>query len=106
MKAGFFNFFKSFTAFSGSDRIRTGHSYSAANLFPFDENHELFLPRKHDLLKLSYLEFKDLLSLPEKWFNQLHSKDKYLNYPVVLWDFLFKAGASQVHPHCKLFIFF
>lgn len=95
------NFVSRFTAYSGTSRIKTIYSYSAANLFPFDENHELFLPRKHDLLSLNFSEFKDLLKLPEKWFNQMHSKNRDLNYPVVLWDFLYKAGASQVHPHCN-----
>lgn len=61
----------------------------------------MFLPFKHSLLDLSYIEFKDLLYAPFNWFQRVNSIDQNLKYPTVTWDFLYSGGASQVHPHCK-----
>jgi hypothetical protein len=37
--------------------------------------------------------------LPLEWFARKHKQNPRLKYPVLLWDFLYKAGASQIHPH-------
>jgi len=73
-------------------------------LFPFDEYHEMFFSRKHDLLQMTYKEFKDFLYLPTQWFSKVQEKDADYKYPAILWDFLVKAGASQIHPHSMLFL--
>jgi hypothetical protein len=91
--------FSRLTAFSQAGRIETNHSFSSANLFPFDEFHELFLPKKHNLFELDYKEFKDLMYLPLEWFARTRKQNPGLKYPVIMWDFLYKAGASQIHPH-------
>ena len=84
-------------------RLKSRHSYMAANLFPFDSPHEMAISRKHDLLTLSFEEFKDLLTLPTKWYQTIYEKNETLKYPVLLWDFMQKGGASQIHPHCISF---
>ena len=93
--------YKTSTAYSRVGRLTSQHSYSAANFFPFDEYHELFMSRKHDLSELTFDEFKDLLGLPAQWFAKVHALNATLKYPVVMWDYLDKGGASQMHPHCK-----
>lgn len=87
------------TAYSSIGRLKTQYSYTASNLFPFDSPHELLLPRKHDLLELTYEEFNDMFKLSTKYFEKVYQSDKTLKYPTLLWDFLYKGGASQTHPH-------
>ena len=43
-----------------------------------------------------------MFKLSTKWFQTVYNKDQTLKYPVLLWDFLYKGGASQTHPHCNL----
>lgn len=57
------------------------------------------MPYKHDLTKMTYEEFKDLLTLPLQWFDKALTQNSTLKYPTLMWDFLLKAGASQIHPH-------
>jgi galactose-1-phosphate uridylyltransferase len=64
----------------------------------------MFFSRKHDLLQMTYKEFKDFLYLPTQWFSKVQEKDADYKYPAILWDFLVKAGASQIHPHSMLFL--
>ena len=84
-------------------RLKTKYSYSAANLFPYDSHHEIVMPFGHDLSKLSYQEFKDFISLPTAWFNKVveKSSSSSYTYPCLMWDFLLRGGASQIHPHGK-----
>lgn len=70
-------------------------------MFPFDSPHEMLIPYKHDILQLTYVEFNDMFKLATKWFQAVYDKDSSLKYPVLLWDFLYKGGASQSHPHCE-----
>jgi hypothetical protein len=55
------------TAIDAFGRIESTHAFSAANAFPYNKFHNLFIAKKHDLLEMSFEEFKDLLSLPMQW---------------------------------------
>jgi hypothetical protein len=58
----------SFTGPGQFGRIETKHSASAINIFPYNKYHEMFLSRKHDLLKFNYEEFQDLFNAPIPWY--------------------------------------
>ena len=75
------DFCKEKTATGIFGKMKTNYSYSSANLFPMGEYHELFFARKHDFLKLDYVEFKDLMYLPIKWFEKVFQNNPKFKYP-------------------------
>ena len=84
----------------------------------------MFFSRKHDLMDMEYKEFKDLLYLPITWFSKVYEQNKSLKYPgnsfmepnifdkkfwltilkALLWDYMIRSGASQLHPHGIFFL--
>jgi hypothetical protein len=59
----------SFTALNDYERFDKENAFSAANIFPFNEYHSIFLPKKHNLLNLTFEEFKQTFDLPKEWFD-------------------------------------
>jgi hypothetical protein len=46
-----------------------------------------------------------MFNLVIKWIKIKHKENKRLKYPTLLWDFLQKGGASQIHPHSKIYFY-
>ena len=47
-----------------------------------------------------------MFNLVIKWINIKHKENIKLKYPTLLWDFLQKGGASQIHPHSIIIFFY
>ena len=76
--------------------------YLKKKLFPFDGYHEMFFSRKHDLLDLTYAEFKDLLYMPINWFAKIHEKNPDLKYPGEKFLHQFKIQIIKMRIFSKL----
>lgn len=64
----FFKYFnKSMTAIDNFGRMETKYAYSAANAFKFDQWHSMFMPKQHDITKLTLEELTDVFTLAWKW---------------------------------------
>jgi hypothetical protein len=61
------------TATDTLGRLENRHAYSAANAFKFDKWHSLFMPRQHDVTKLTRDELRDVFTLAWKWYVDLPS---------------------------------
>ena len=57
----------SMTALDPLGRMENRHAYSAANAFKFDQWHSMFMPKQHDITKLTLEELKDVFTLAWKW---------------------------------------
>jgi hypothetical protein len=55
------------TATDSLGRMENRYAYSAANAFKFDQWHSMFMPRQHDITKLTFEELKDVYTLAWKW---------------------------------------
>ena len=55
------------TAMDNLGRMENQHAYSAANAFKFDQWHSMFMPRQHDVTKLTFEQLKDVYTLAWKW---------------------------------------
>jgi hypothetical protein len=91
--------YKEMTAEDVFERIESKFSVTAANTFKIDKWHGLFLTRKHNPLDLKEEDILDLFNTSLKWFQTVHKIDPLTKYPVIIWDNLPHAGASQLHPH-------
>lgn len=87
------------TAIDPLGRMENRHAYSAANAFKFDQWHSMFMPRQHDITKLTFEQLKDVYTLAWKWIRAVHQQSPKHRFPTLLWDSLPHGGASQVHPH-------
>lgn len=61
----------SMTAIDPLGRMENRYAYSAANAFKFDQWHSMFMPKNHDITKLTLDELKDVFTLAWKWFDSL-----------------------------------
>lgn len=55
------------TATDSLGRMTNRHAYSSANAFKFDQWHSMFMPKQHDITKLTFEELKDVFTLAWKW---------------------------------------
>jgi hypothetical protein len=56
------------TALDPLGRMENEQAYSAANAFKFDQWHSMFMPKQHDITKLTLEELKDVFTLAWKWY--------------------------------------
>ncbi|XP_023336936.1 uncharacterized protein LOC111707970 [Eurytemora carolleeae] len=86
-------------------RIRTKTSLSGANVFRLvGPNNAIILADRHNVLELSAEELADMFDCAEQWFKKVNSLNKDLIFPMLVWDFFPKAGASQIHPHFQVWL--
>ena len=73
--------------------------HSASNAFRFSDFHTMFFPTEHDPFSITFQRFKDWFKAAQIWFKLVHSISSDHSHPMILWDSMPHAGASQVHPH-------
>ncbi|XP_023931389.1 uncharacterized protein LOC112041880, partial [Lingula anatina] len=91
--------YKRFTALDPFGRVESKHSYSVANAFKYDRWHSLVLLRNHHPLKWTEEEFLDMANTGLSWMKKVNAIQKDYVYPIIFWDLLPHAMASQIHPH-------
>ena len=91
--------YKEFTALDPFGRLESKYSYTASNAFKYDAWHCLVALKTHDPLHWNHEHFLDFFNLAIQWVNKVHSVESKYIYPVISWDLLPHAGASQIHPH-------
>ena len=54
----------------------------------------------HNFMEIKYETFENMLAkVAVSWFENIHNLHPDRTHPILIWDILPKAGASQVHPH-------
>ncbi len=83
-------------------RVRGMHSVTASNIAKYDAWSSLVIFKNHDPLKFNLGEFSDYLRTAFTWFERVHQEDESYNIPFLIWNCLYKAGASLVHGHAQI----
>lgn len=83
-------------------RVETEHTIIGSSVAKYDGWHALTIMKGHHPLKWTEAQLVDALHCSMKWFVRVHSQDPSAVYPVLLWDVLGKASASQIHPHLQV----
>ncbi|CAH1783243.1 unnamed protein product [Owenia fusiformis] len=91
--------YKKYTGIDPFGRLETSHAFTASNAFKYDAWHTMVVFRNHHPLDWNFIEFMDLFQLTLDWVNKVHYTDPNYKYPIVMWDLLPHASASQIHPH-------
>ncbi|MBU0666650.1 MAG: hypothetical protein KKC26_04775 [Nanoarchaeota archaeon] len=85
-------------------RIEGKASITASNVAKYDAEHGLIIFKEHNPLHFKPKEIKDYLDVAEKWIKKVHEKNSQNKYPYILWNCLWKAGASLIHGHMQVLV--
>jgi len=83
-------------------RVKGKHCISASNVAKYDTLHGLIVFKNHNPLNFSEKELQDYFKTALKWFDKAHKNNKNAVYPFLLWNCLWKSGASIIHGHMQL----
>lgn len=83
-------------------RIEKTYAITAANIAKYDKWHGIIIFKKHNPLKLGYKEVLEGFEAAYQWYNQVRQKDPKAIFPFLIWNCLWRAGASQTHSHFQV----
>lgn len=95
-----------YTSHDTFGRIRSehGHCITGANVAKFDAVHGMEYFREHHPLVFGEEQFHDYIETAFAWFVEAHRNNPDAVYPLLMWNCLEKAGASQTHGHTQLLL--
>ncbi|MGZ3666583.1 MAG: hypothetical protein ACXVDA_19110 [Ktedonobacterales bacterium] len=83
-------------------RVRGRHVITASNVAKADGWHGVGIFDRHDPLDIDAPLVEDILSVAGEWADRAHSADRQAIYLFLLWNCLWRAGASLVHGHVQM----
>ena len=83
-------------------RIRGAHTITAANVAKADGWHGLTIFDHHDPLTFDEPLVADMLATALAWAKRAHDADPAARHLFVLWNCLWRAGASLIHGHAQM----
>ncbi len=83
-------------------RIRGRHSITASNVAKYDGFHGLVIFDHHDPLSFGREEVKDYIDTAVAWARKAHQTDPEARYFFLMWNCLWKSGASIIHGHLQM----
>jgi len=91
-----------FTPIDEFGRIKGKFTTTSANVAKYDAFHSLIIFKEHNPLKFTEAELKDHLDTADKWFSIVNKKNKTYCYPFLMWNCLWRSGASIIHGHMQM----
>lgn len=85
-------------------RIRGSRAITAGNVAKYDVHHGLVIFSSVNPYDYSSLDILDFWDVTKKWFKASHETDKSAKYPFIIWNCLWRSGASLVHGHWQLML--
>jgi len=83
-------------------RVRGQHCLTASNVAKYDGYHGLVVFNEHNPLRFTRKEVHDYILTALRWAKQAHNVDKQAKYFFLMWNCLWKGGASIVHGHMQM----
>jgi len=83
-------------------RIRGKHTITASNIAKYDGFHGVVIFNEHDPLAFTEASVQDAINVSQRWFDACHAIDATAVYPLVMWNCLWKSGASIPHGHMQV----
>ena len=83
-------------------RVWGSHSMTASNVAKYDGFHGLVVEDEHDPLSFTPEKVDDYISVALKWLGKALEEDPEAKYPFLMWNCLWRAGASVVHGHLQV----
>ena len=83
-------------------RIFGAHVTTAANVAKADGWHSVGIFDRHDPLMIDDELVADMLATVAEWVTKVNAADPQARFPFVLWNCLWRAGASLIHGHVQM----
>jgi len=83
-------------------RIKGEHSITASNVAKYDGFHGLVIFDEHNPLRFTAEEVRDYIDTALHWAREAHCADKEARYFFLMWNCLWKSGASILHGHMQM----
>lgn len=83
-------------------RVRGATAITASNIAKYDGHHGVVIFADHDPLSFTYNSVQDAVSISKEWFKRSHAEDPEAVYPLIMWNCLWKSGASIPHGHMQV----
>ena len=84
-------------------RIRGAASVTAANVAKIDVWHAVVIFDEHDPRRFTAASVADAFATAMRWARRVHQEDAQARHFLLLWNCLWRAGASIVHGHAQAF---
>jgi hypothetical protein len=85
-------------------RIEGRYCSTASNVAKYDGLHGLIVFKNHNPLEIKEKEFQDYFNTSLKWFDKAYKSNRNAAYPFLLWNCLWRSGASIIHGHFQLIL--
>lgn len=85
-------------------RIDGDHWITAGNIAKYDYLHAVIISRDTDPYVVAEPQVADLISVAIRWCQDAHRTDPGATHPLLVWNFLWRAGASVVHNHAQILL--
>lgn len=83
-------------------RVKGKHCITASNVAKYDGFHGLVVFDEHNPLHFTAEEVADYMDTALHWARQAHCADQEARYFFLMWNCLWKSGASILHGHMQM----
>jgi galactose-1-phosphate uridylyltransferase len=83
-------------------RVPGKHSITASNVAKYDGFHGVVVFDEHNPLVFSPEEVSDYIDTALEWAHKAHKVDREARYFFLMWNCLWKSGASIIHGHTQM----
>ncbi len=85
-------------------RVEGEHWITASNIAKYDYLHAVLIARDPYTYVTSEAQVADMLHVAIRWCQDAHRADPQAVYPFLIWNYLWRAGASIVHNHAQILL--
>jgi len=83
-------------------RAQGAHTITASNIAKYDGYHGVAIFDEHDPLAFTAAGVSDAIDTALAWAHQAHAEDARARYFFLMWNCLWKSGASIIHGHAQM----
>lgn len=83
-------------------RLENESAITAANLAKMADYHSLIIFKKHEFKDINKDDFKNAITLTQKWFKKIKELDSQATTFILIWNYHYRAAASILHPHFQV----
>ncbi len=85
-------------------RIDGDHWITASNIARYDYLHAVIIGKEVNPAVMTEAQVADMISVAIRWCQEAHRADPRAVYPFLIWNYLWRAGASIVHNHAQILL--
>ncbi len=83
-------------------RLRGQYAITASNVAKYDAWHGVIIFDEHHPLHFTDEQVVDYLDLAQAWAHEAHQADPEAQYPLLIWNCLWRSGSSILHGHAQI----